>query len=205
MDVPRSPLAPQERLPQGRPALQMIAYYVARHRRCSWRDPCGVFSRAAKSTLLVVLLMAVSPQTSRPQDLSEFVEWPDGVFATPTSPIVACIVGDTLMTDLLTDIVAGKQVNGRAVSIDRLKPTDDLSHCHLVFISAAAARHTAAILANLKKTNTLTVGETPGFAKAGGMINYPCRSEDQFKADRGLPPFLVRVRGEGQLTCNPSP
>ena len=101
-----------------------------------------------------------------------FVEWPDNAFATPTSPIVACVVGDTSMTDLLTDVVAGKLINGRAVSINRLKPTGDLRRCHLIFISTAAERHTAEILASLKKSNTLTVGETAGFPKAGGMINF---------------------------------
>ena len=163
----------------------MIASHVALHRRRDRRDLCLLFPRATISTLLVLLLMLLSSTTSLPQTLTEyqikagfffnftrFVEWPENAFATPTSPIVACVVGDTSMTDLLSDVVAGKVVNGRAVSIIRLKPTDDLHRCHLVFISAAAERHTAEILADVNKTNTLTVGETAGFAKAGGMINF---------------------------------
>jgi hypothetical protein len=158
---------------------------VALHLRRDRRDLSRLFSRATISTLLTFLLVLASPTTICPQTLTEyqikagfffnfmrFVEWPDNAFATPTSPIGACVVGDTSMTDLLTDVVAGKLINGRAVSINRLKPTDDLHRCHLVFISAAAERHTAEILASLKKTNTLTVGETAGFPKAGGMINF---------------------------------
>lgn len=163
----------------------MIACHVALHRRRDCRDLCRLYSQATISTLLVLLLMLVSPTKSLPQTLTEyqikagfffnftrFVEWPENAFATPTSPIVACVVGDTPMTDLLSDVVAGKVVNGRAVSINRLKPTDDLHRCNLVFISAAAERHTAEILAGVSKTNTLTVGETPGFPKAGGMIDF---------------------------------
>jgi hypothetical protein len=129
--------------------------------------------------------MLAPPATSHSQTLTEyqikagfffnftrFVEWPENAFATPTSPIVACVVGDTEMTDLLTDVVVGKIVNGRAVAINRRKPTDDLRGCHLLFISAAAERHTAEILASAKKTNTLTVGETADFPKAGGMITF---------------------------------
>jgi hypothetical protein len=147
-----------------------------------------LFAQTTISPLLILLLMLVAGATglaADPQTLTEyqikagfffnftrFVEWPENAFATPTSPIVACVVGDTPMTDLLSDVVAGKVVNGRAVSINRLKPTDDLHRCHLVFISAAAERHTAEILAGVKKTNTLTVGESAGFPKAGGMINF---------------------------------
>ena len=166
-------------------ALQMIPCRVLPHRRPDWRDLCRLFSPATMSTLLILLLMLLSPTTSRPQALTEyqikagfffnftrFVEWPENAFATPTSPIVACVVGDTSMTDLLADVVVGKIVNGRAVSINRLRPTDDLHRCHLVFISAAAERHTTEILASVRKTNTLTVGESAGFPKAGGMINF---------------------------------
>jgi hypothetical protein len=144
-----------------------------------------VFGQTTISPLLILLLMLLSPTTSRPQTLTEyqikagfffnftrFVEWPENAFATPTSPIVACVVGDTAMTDLLADVVVGKVVNGRAVSINRLRPTDDLRRCQLVFISAAAERQTAEILASVRKTNTLTVGESAGFPGAGGMINF---------------------------------
>jgi hypothetical protein len=163
----------------------MIVRHVALQRRFERRDHCRLFSRATISTLLVLLLMLVSSRTSLAQTLTEyeikagfffnftrFVEWPQSAFATPTSPIVACVVGETSMTDLLGDVVAGKVVNGRAVSIHRSKPTDDLRRCHLVFISAAVERHTAEILAGVNKTNTLTVGENAGFPKAGGMINF---------------------------------
>jgi hypothetical protein len=156
--------------------------------RLEWPDLCRFLAGRRISPLLMLFLMLASAGRSfggDPQTLTEyqikagfffnftrFVEWPENAFATPTSPIVACVVGDTPMTDLLIDVVAGKVVNGRAVSINRLKPTDDLHRCHLVFISAAAERHTAEILAGVKKTNTLTVGESAGFPKAGGMINF---------------------------------
>jgi len=47
-----------------------------------------------------------------------------------------------------------------------------LRRCNHLFISEAAARRTGEVLARLRKANTLTVGETPGFPLAGGMINF---------------------------------
>ena len=41
-----------------------------------------------------------------------------------------------------------------------------------MFISEAAERRTGEILPRLEKFHTLTVGETPGFSRAGGMINF---------------------------------
>jgi hypothetical protein len=164
-----------------------LANMVIRQRP-GWPGLCRFLAGRKISRLLMIFLMLAPAGTSfggDPETLTEyqikagfffnftrFVEWPENAFATPTSPIVACVVGDTPMTNLLSDVVAGKVVNGRAVSIDRLKPTNDLHRCHLIFISAAAERHTMEILAGVKKTNTLTVGETAGFAKAGGMINF---------------------------------
>ena len=118
-------------------------------------------------------------------NFTRFVEWPQRAFATPTSPILACVVGETPLTDLLTDVAAGKVVNGRQVSIRRVKPSDDLRGCNLLFISAAEQRHTAEMLESLKNMNTLTVGETRGFAQAGGMINFAIQ-ENKVKLELNL-------------------
>jgi YfiR/HmsC-like len=147
-----------------------------------------LFAQTTISPLLILLLMLVAGATglaADPQTLTEyqikagfffnftrFVEWPENAFATPSSPIVICVVGETLLTDLLTDVAMGRVVNGRAVSINRVKPTDDLRRCNLLFISAVAERRTTEILESVKKTNALTVGETAGFPQAGGMINF---------------------------------
>src|SRR6266568_340140 len=50
-------------------------------------------------------------------NFTRFVEWPEKAFATPTSPIVLCIVGDTPLSDPLAGAVDGKVVNGRVLSI----------------------------------------------------------------------------------------
>lgn len=149
--------------------------------------------------LMVFLMLAPAGRSfaADPQTLTEyqikagfffnftrFVEWPESAFATATSPILACVVGETQLTDLLIDVAAGKVVNGRTVSIRRVKPSDDLRVCNLLFISAAEQRRTAEILGSVK-INTLTVGETPGFAQAGGMINFSIQ-ENKVKLELNL-------------------
>jgi len=166
----------------------MTGGHIALRRRPDWRHIRLLGTRTWISPLLIFMLMLASAATSfaaDPETLTEyqikagfffnftrFVEWPEDAFATPTSPIVACIVGETPLTDLLTGVALGKVVNGRAVSITWVKPADDFRACNLLFISEAAERRTSEILARLRKTHTLTVGENPGFPRAGGMINF---------------------------------
>jgi hypothetical protein len=165
-----------------------------------WPGFSRFLARRRISPLLMVFLMlapagrsfAADPQTLTEYQIkagfffnfTRFVEWPESAFATATSPILACVVGETQLTDLLIDVAAGKVVNGRTVSIRRVKPSDDLRVCNLLFISAAEQRRTAEILGSVK-INTLTVGETPGFAQAGGMINFSIQ-ENKVKLELNL-------------------
>ena len=73
-------------------------------------------------------------------NFTRFVEWPESAFPTPASPILACVAGETPLTDLVTEVTLGKVVNGRTVSVKRVKASDDLRRCNLLFISAAERR-----------------------------------------------------------------
>ena len=169
--------------------------------RLNWPGFSSLLARRRVYPLLVLLLLlapAARSFAADPQTLTEyqikagfffnftrFVDWPESAFVTASSPILVCVLGETPLTDLVTDVALGKVVNGRAVSIRRVKASDDLRRCNLLFISAEEERHTAEILASVKKTNTLTVGETPGFAEAGGMINFSIQ-ENRVKLELNL-------------------
>jgi hypothetical protein len=169
--------------------------------RLNWPGFSSLLARRRVYPLLVLLLLlapAARSFAADPQTLTEyqikagfffnftrFVDWPESAFVSTSSPILVCVLGETPLTDLLTDVALGKVVNGRAVSIRRVKASDDLRRCNLLFISAEEERHTAEILASVKKTNTLTVGETPGFAQAGGMINFSIQ-ENKVKLELNL-------------------
>jgi YfiR/HmsC-like len=169
--------------------------------RLDWPGFSSLLARSRISPLLVLLLLLAQAARSfaaDPQTLTEyqikagfffnftrFVDWPESAFVTASSPILMCVLGETPLTDLVTDVALGKVVNGRAVSIRRVKASDDLRRCNLLFISAEEERHTAEILGSVKKTSTLTVGETPGFAQAGGMINFSIQ-ENKVKLELNL-------------------
>jgi len=101
-----------------------------------------------------------------------FVEWPAKAFATPSSPITVCVVGESPVTALLHEAVNGKAVEGRAIAVKHLQPGDESHGCHLVFVSAAEARHSGRMLESLKGASVLTVGEVAGFSQSSGILNF---------------------------------
>jgi hypothetical protein len=101
-------------------------------------------------------------------NFAKFVAWPD----TGNDPMSICIAGDDPFGGILDDTVKGKTINGRAVEIKRNKAGKNLQGCHIVFISASERRRVRSIFDSLQGTSVLTVGEFPGFASEGGIINF---------------------------------
>jgi hypothetical protein len=69
-------------------------------------------------------------------------------------------------------MVAGRQIQGRPFMVRYLKSDDEAAQCHLVFVSEAASRRTAAIVRLLGNKSVLIVGESQGFLRDGGHIRF---------------------------------
>ncbi len=140
--------------------------------------------RVAVAALLLVLAPMPLRATDNPEldedqikagyliNFIRFVEWPERMFPSATSPITVCIVGDTPVASLVAEAAAGKVIGARAVHVRHPRASDDLHFCHLVFVDATEARSTERLLESLKGSAVLTVGESPGFAQSGGVINF---------------------------------
>lgn len=102
----------------------------------------------------------------------QFVEWPAGAFTHPKAPITVGIVGQDPFGAVLDNTVKGETVNGRSLEVRRLKTDDDLSACHVLFLSRSDRENTAGLVQKLQGRPVLTVGEIEGFAELGGVINF---------------------------------
>jgi hypothetical protein len=105
-------------------------------------------------------------------NFTKFVEWPPEAFADPGVPIVLGVLGNNPVTELLIETAAGKTVNGRAVIVQQFKEGQDPRTCHILFVSSSQEKRVPKILERLKGSPILTVSETSGFARSGGMINF---------------------------------
>jgi hypothetical protein len=104
-------------------------------------------------------------------NFANLVQWPSNAFAQPDSPIVIGILGEDPFGTILDRVLESKKVNGRVFLVKRLKSVLDLKECHIVFVSSSELTHLAEAIRSVKGMPILTIGEIPGFAKRGGVIN----------------------------------
>jgi YfiR/HmsC-like len=108
-------------------------------------------------------------------NFAKLVEWPTASFVQPDSPIVIGILGEDPFGATLDKIVADKKINGRGLAVKRLKwsrDLKDLKDCNILFVSTSEKEHIESVIDAMKGLPILTIGDAPGFAKRGGVMNF---------------------------------
>jgi hypothetical protein len=105
-------------------------------------------------------------------NFTKFVEWPADAFPDEKSPLELCILGENLIGPSLDAVVANETWNGRPIAVRRLARGADPQGCHMLFLDRAEREHQAEILAGLRGSNVLSIGETDRFLKDGGLIRF---------------------------------
>lgn len=70
------------------------------------------------------------------------------------------------------DKVAQSSVEGRNATFHVVNSIGEASQCQFVFLSRAESGGYDTILQRLDRASVVTVSDIPGFAKAGGMIEF---------------------------------
>ena len=111
-------------------------------------------------------------------NFANLVQWPSTSFAQPDSPIVIVILGEDHFGTTLDHALEGKKVNARPFVIKRARSASELQRalgpqkeCQILYVSSSEMSHLGEAIQMLKGVPVLTIGETPGFAKNGGIIN----------------------------------
>jgi YfiR/HmsC-like len=111
-------------------------------------------------------------------NFANLVQWPSASFAQPDSPIVIVIFGEDHFGTTLDHALEGKKVNARPFVIKRARSISELQRtlgsqkeCQILYVSSSEMPHLGEAIQVLKGAPVLTIGETPGFARSGGIIN----------------------------------
>lgn len=163
---------------------------LARHRGrdARKRGPLNLLRAiAAVSLLAVTLSPSAQPQNEQPGEyqlkaaflfnFAKFVDWPDGTFATPTSPFTICILGQDPFGHDLDDSLRGKTISSRPIVVRRCNSDPETRGCQILFVSRSQGRRMAEILQGLRGSKVLVVGEADGFAAGGGAIEFVLEQE----------------------------
>jgi hypothetical protein len=149
-------------------------------------------------------------------NLAKFIEWPAARMPQADTPLVFGIVGEDPFGPILDELVAKENAKrsgtsgGWRVEVRRLNPSDDLTQCHILFISRSALDSLAQILGVVKSQSVLTVSEINGFSRRGGMLglnvvddvlktelNLDVAESAGLKVSSRLSKVVQIVRGEG--------
>jgi hypothetical protein len=135
--------------------------------------------------MMVLLLGACWPVPAAAQSVSEdqlkavymfnfakFVDWPAETLRTADAPMNFCVLGRSPASDELDVSIRGKAVNAHIIAVRHLRGPEEIKDCHLVFLAASAGKQNLKLLQAARGLPVLLVSESPGFAKAGGAIDF---------------------------------
>jgi hypothetical protein len=106
-------------------------------------------------------------------NFTQFIEWPIEAFKGTNGPLNICVIGPSpFEKGELEEVIAGKRIDSHPLAYRVINDPSQSSACHIVFVSSAAAKRTRTMVAEHKQAGLLTVGENPGFAAGGGVVNF---------------------------------
>ncbi len=123
-------------------------------------------------------------------NFAKFIDWPPASFSSPQAPFVVCILGPDPFGHAMDEVFRGQMIDNRPVAIKRFKEVAQLKQCHMVFVSQSESFHLADIIQHLRGECVLLVGESDGFAEAGGVI--------QFAIEENRVRFLINTDAAGR-------
>lgn len=115
-----------------------------------------------------------------------YIEWPSGSFAHADSPVTIGVMGADTLAEELTQIVAGRNVNGRPVRVRKLRPGEPIAGLHVLFVGRGEGGRLAEILGAARGQALLTVTESEEGLGLGSMINFVV-VEDKVRFDIAPP------------------
>ena len=104
-------------------------------------------------------------------NFTKFVEWPPEAFKDNLSTINLFILGTNPFGEAL-DSIKNRMVQGRRLNIKHVNHIEEISGCHILFISSSEKDNLGYILRALKNSTILTVSEIERFAQRGGIIDF---------------------------------
>jgi hypothetical protein len=110
------------------------------------------------------------------------MQWPPSAFARPGDPFVIGVLGPDRFGKTLQDIAQKKKLQGRKIVVKNFTSLKDYrGPCQMLFVSGSLnEEEQKKALRELPRKGLLLVGENPGFAEDGGIVNF-FREEDRIR------------------------
>lgn len=125
--------------------------------------------------------------------LSDYSTWPPRPGERPDSPLLIGVLGLSPFEGALEVVFDRARIQGRPAQVRYYRRAQDaLEEAHVLFLSSSLELRLKDILETLRGHPILTVGDTPGFAERGVMVNLLAQGQGL-----KLEVNLTAVRGAG--------
>lgn len=105
-------------------------------------------------------------------NFAQFVEWPSKAFAGSGTPLVIGVLGEDPFGPYLDETVRGETAKDHPLVVRRFRRVEDITACHILFVSQSDEDHLKAVLDSLKGRSVLTVSDGDRFVSRGGIIGF---------------------------------
>lgn len=105
-------------------------------------------------------------------NFARLVRWPPRAQPGPSQPLVIAVTGDDEVVKALARDIGDARVGDRAVAVRGIASAEELSGAQMLFVSGQAPAAADAWIDAARAHPVLLVGESEGFARRGGEINF---------------------------------
>jgi hypothetical protein len=103
---------------------------------------------------------------------ASYVEWPAEALGAPGAPFVIAVSGSDEVAAELEQLVRGRPINSRPVSVRRIKEGEAISGMHMLFVAGREPARVRAAARAARPLSALLVSEAAGGLEAGSVINF---------------------------------
>lgn len=104
---------------------------------------------------------------------TRFIEWPEELAISDTlKPFDIVVIGENPFGATLDQIYTTQKIRNKKVKIRYISNLQEISSCHLLFISKSKKNNLIKILSYTMKNHILTISDTEDFAEMGVLINF---------------------------------
>jgi YfiR/HmsC-like len=158
------------------------AFSAESHGTFEFAQGNAMLSRLSFALVLTLRLIAGGREEGPPEEyqlkaaflynFAKFVEWPAESFENPSEPLTVCVLGEDPFGRALDDVISGKKIEARALSVRRISDARQAKGCRVLFVSSSERRSVLSVLAGLNESGVLTVGESGSASSEGMIINF---------------------------------
>ena len=101
-----------------------------------------------------------------------YVDWPSTSFARPDTPLTIAVAGADAIAAELVQATSGRTVEGRTVTVKRVKAGESLAGVHILFVGKAESARLSQWAQSAQQHSALIVTESDGALAQGSVINF---------------------------------